>query len=328
MVPPAAVIDFLRNEDNFLILTHVDPDADGLGSAIALSLALQSLHKKTLLVEKNEVPYLYRFLPGHEKFFTFEQMQAEGITARQYKNLILVDCNHIDRAIDSQSNHWLKYNDSTVLVIDHHETTRQYGNIRWVNPDAPASGLMVYSIIRHLGITLTKEMAANLYAAIALDTGNFRFSNTTTEVLRTAADLIEAGAIPHRIYRDLYEAWSQERFSLFMRVLSTLEIRGNIAITTVTQKMFEETGSLPEDTENFVSFPRIMKDVKVSILLREVEADHFKISLRSQDNINVARIAEAFGGGGHINAAGCKIRSDADTVKASVVQKLRELYDL
>ncbi len=323
MLPPIELLQFLKNKDNFIIATHINPDGDGLGSAIALSTALQKIGKKTILLCKDPVPNQYKFLPGQERVITFESLQPSVFSLQP---LILVDCNDIDRIIDkSQTFHFQLPTSYFSVVIDHHESERPFGDIRWVVPDSAATGLMIYHLIKELGIQITEEMAVNLYAAISVDTGNFRYENTTPEVLRVAADLKEAGARPHVIYRRLFESWSGGRFDLFMKVLNTLQKEDGIAIVQVTRRMFEETSTSPDDVEHFVEFPRIMKDVKVSVLFREIEDNYYKISLRSKDDINVARVAEAFGGGGHKNAAGCRIKADFETAKKEILVKVRAL---
>jgi phosphoesterase RecJ-like protein len=323
MLPPIELLQFLKNKDNFIIATHINPDGDGLGSAIALSTALQKIGKKTILLCKDPVPNQYKFLPGQERVITFESLQPSAFSLQP---LILVDCNDIDRIIDkSQTSHFQLPTSYFSVVIDHHESERPFGDIRWVMPDSAATGLMIFYIIKALGIQITEEMAVNLYSAIAVDTGNFRYENTTPEVLRVAADLKEAGAKSHVIYRELFESWSGGRFDLFMKVLNTLQKEDGIAIVQVTRRMFEETSTSPDDVEHFVEFPRIMKDVKVSVLFREIEDNCYKISLRSKDDINVARVAEAFGGGGHKNAAGCRIKADFETAKKEILVKVRAL---
>lgn len=325
MMPPLELLDFLRKEDGFIIATHMSPDGDGLGSAIALSMSLQEVGKKTVLLCKDTVPHQYRFLPGQEKFITLEQCTVHSSRITDFRNLILIDCNDIDRITTDKSQiSNLKFQISA--VVDHHESERPFGDIRWVMPDSAATGIMIYHLVKELGIKITEDMAVNLYAAIAVDTGNFRYENTTSGVLKTASDLIEAGAKPHVIYRWLFEAWSEGRFDLFMRVLNTLEREDRTAIIKVTRRMFEETSTSPDDTEHFVEFPRIMKDVQVSVLFREIDDSHYKISLRSKDDINVAHIAEAFGGGGHRNAAGCRIKADFETAKKEILTQVKQFY--
>ena len=311
---PGNLLDFLRKGKQFFIATHISPDGDALGSSIALSLALESLGKEIIIYDKDPVPEFYKFLPGHKRFTNSVPLKSST------SNLILLDCNELERTGIE------KIEFVSSAVIDHHETEKEFGDIKWIEPHAAATGLMLFYIIKELGVKITKDIAINLYAAIAIDTGTFRYSNTTPEVLRVAAELIEAGADPSYIAESLYETWSENRFRLLLKVLNTLEINNGIAIILVTLDMFRETGALVEDTENFVGFPRLLKSVNISALFREIENNYYKVSLRSRGKeMNVAKIAAAFGGGGHRNAAGCKIRSDFKTAKETLLKKLHTL---
>ncbi len=297
----------------------MNPDGDALGSTIALSMALQRIGKKTVLLCKDAIPAQYKFLPGQEKFITFESLQPSTFNLQPF-NLILLDCNDIDRIGEKSQISNFKFQISA--VIDHHETEKAFGSIRWIMPHSAATGLMVYHLIKHLEVEITEEMAVNLYSAIAVDTGNFRYENTSPEIFQVASELQKAGAKPHAIYRELYESWSAGRFNLFIRVINTLSIENNIAIVYVTRNMFQETATSPDDTEHFVEFPRIMKNVNISVLFREINDNYYKVSLRSKDDINVAQIAASFGGGGHKNAAGFRINTDFETAKKKVIAKL------
>lgn len=312
---PGSVLDFLRKGQQFFIATHISPDGDALGSSIALSLALESLGKETIIYDKDPVPEFYKFLPGHERF-----TQSISNLKFEISNLMLLDCNELERTGIE------KIEFVSSAVIDHHETAREFGDVKWIEPHAAATGLMIFYVIKELGVKITKDIAINLYAALAIDTGTFRYSNTTPEVLRVAAELIETGADPSYIAESLYETWSESRFRLLLKVLNTLEINDGVAITLVTLDMFRETGALVEDTENFVGFPRLLKSVRISALFREVENNYYKVSLRSRGRgINVAKVAAMFGGGGHRNAAGCKIRADFKTAKETLLKKLHTL---
>lgn len=320
------LIDFLKKEDKFIISTHINPDGDGIGSAIALSLALKTLGKKTLLVCSDRIPHQYRFLPYQEGFFILKSGSEDELMRKGFKNLILIDCNDIDRIIDKNKDNNKLFDFLSSLysvVIDHHETEKNFGNIRWVQPESAATGLMIYSLIKALSVEITEDIAINLYAAIAVDTGNFRYENTSPDVLFVASELQKKGAKPHLIYRELFEEWSRNRFELFLRILNTLEIAEDVAIMHVTKKMFKETGTTPDDTEHFVEFPRIMKDIRVSALFRELEEDYYKVSLRSKGEMNVSKIASYFGGGGHKNAAGFRIKGRLEDVKKIVLKSIR-----
>lgn len=311
MKVPPKLLSFLKEEEKFFIATHISPEADAIGSSLALSSALESLGKVTVLYDEDPVPKVCRFLPAQEKF---TNIILPFITTDFA--LILLDCNTLKRAgIEGLT---FKYS----VVIDHHETEEDFGDIKWVVPEAAATGMMIFYLIKELGVNITRDMAINLYSAIAIDTGTFRYGNTTAEALRIAAKLIEAGASPAYISNNLYETWSQERFALLIMSLNTLEVRGNVAITFVTREMYRKTGAAPEDTEDFPAFTRVMKDVNVSAFFRELTDNYWKVSLRSRGDINVALVASRFNGGGHKNAAGYVVKSDLESARGFLLKAL------
>ena len=310
MKVPPELLSFLREESTFFIATHINPEGDALGSSLALAMALESLGKETFLY-RDDVPKFYLFLPGSEKF-------RNSVPPLFTSNLplILLDCGTPERAgID-------RLNFKRSAVIDHHETEKDFGDIRWLEPGAAATGMMVFYLIKELGVTISKEMATNLYTAIAIDTGTFRYGNTTAELLRVAAELVEAGASSTSIANSLYETWSKERFTLLICTLNTLEIIGDLAIIFITREMYRRTGATPEDTESFPNVPKVMEDIKVSALFRELDDNYWKVSLRSRGDINVARIAARLGGGGHKNAAGYTIKADLESAKGVLLKEL------
>ncbi len=312
MKVPDKLISFLKSEEKYFIVTHINPDGDAIGSSLALSMALEMLGKETFLYVRDPIPEFYHYLPSYEMF-----TNSISSLVTHHSSLILIDCNTPKRAeIEG-----LSFKSS--VVIDHHETEEAFGDIQWIVPEASATGMMVFYLIKELGISITREMAINLYSAIAIDTGTFRYGNTTPEAFKIAADLVEAGASPAYISNRLYETWSKERFALFSMTLNTLEIRGAVAITYVTQEMYQKTGTGPGDTESFPSFPRIIKDVKVSAFFRELGVNSWKVSLRSKGDINVALIASQLGGGGHKNAAGFVIKSDLGSAKETLLKTLQ-----
>jgi phosphoesterase RecJ-like protein len=234
--------------------------------------------------------------------------------------LVLVDCNTAERAgLDSGD----PFGNS--IVIDHHETEKDYGDLRWVDPSVAATGLMIYEVVKRLGIRSSKSMAVNLYTAIAVDTGTFRYGNTTADVLTTAAELVRMGAEPHVVADNLYENWDRKRFELLLTTLNTMEIREGVAMTHITKDVFRKTGTGSEDTENFSNYPRMINSVRVSALLREMDKGVWRASLRSKGKANVAEIAECFGGGGHRNAAGFRIEGDLESVKKELLKADRKI---
>lgn len=308
---PENIISFLKKRDDFLIATHINPEGDALGSSIALSMALESIGKRVIVYDRDPVPYFYKFLPGYERF-----TNSISNLKSQTSNLLLLDCNDPERA---ELSDFVKKNQPFSVVIDHHRTEKDFGDLRWIVPDASATGQMIYHLIRAMGIEITKDIATNLYTAIAIDTGTFRYSNTDASTLIDASELVRAGAEPAFIATSLYDTWSRGRFELLIMTLNTMEIMNGIAITTVTKEMFQKTGTDAADTENFANFPRMIADVKISAFFREIE-DGWKVSLRSKGDVNVAEVAETFGGGGHRNAAGYKIKGSLIEAKEALIK--------
>jgi phosphoesterase RecJ-like protein len=299
MKVPTKLVSAFRSRSAFLLAAHINPDGDSLGSCLALAEGLESLGKKVLIYSREGAPEFYRFMPGHKKI-------KSGIGKMPDKDtlLVLLDCNSPERAgLERQPC-------NASAVIDHHETESLFGDIRWIDRGAAATGLMVFHLLRALKIVVTKSMAVNLYTAMAVDTGSFRYSNTSPDVLRVAAELVEAGASPGMIAEHLYERWGKNRFDLLNLSLGTLEIRDRIAVMYITRDMFLKTGTAEADTENFANVPRTLDIVRISVLVREVDEGLWKVSMRSKGQANVAKIAEAHGGGGHRNAAGFKIKAD------------------
>lgn len=306
---PKEIISVLNKEKVFLIAAHINPDGDAIGSSLALSGALESKGKEVYVYNKDRIPAIYKFMPGYRKCKT-------GLINIMIKKpvLVLLDCNSPDRAALE------KYSFRKSVVIDHHETERDFGDIRWVVSSAAATGFMVFCLIKAMGIALNRDISSNIYTAIAADTGFFRYSNTSSEVLTASAELIEAGANPAYIAECLYEQWERSRFDLLIRTLNNLEIIDNVALMYITKDMFEKTGTKPEDTENFSNFPRMIKTVKIAAIFRDIGNGFWKASLRSKGNVNVAKIAELYGGGGHKNAAGFKTKGSLKSVKAQFMR--------
>lgn len=311
MRAPEDLLKVIEEGDKFVVASHMSPEADALGSVIALGMALRAMGKTVVIFNRDMVPNYCAFLPGAERVTgTLSAVNTEEFT------LLLLDCNTPERAALED----VRFRDSA--VIDHHMTETGFGDVKWVEPKAPATGLMVFRLLEQMGADITPDIATNLYAAIAVDTGTFRHLNTTAESLSVAAELAEAGAEPGPIASDIYESWSLRRFNLLCVTLGSLEIHGPVAVISVTLRMLKQTGTTLEDTEEFANLPCMIKDVKVSAFLKEVRKGYWRVSLRSKEKYNVASIAGGFGGGGHRNASGFSIKGEYPGARDTLLKAL------
>ena len=307
-----AVVEALKAHGTFCVSTHISPEGDALGSAVALALGLRAAGKQAEVVIRDRVPPYLDFLP------------VQGVVTqhpalpRRYDVLAVVDCGDLERT----GLFTVAPPPVTLVVnIDHHLTNRGFGGLNWIVPDATASGQMVYELIRAWGVPLSRDIALCLYTTLITETGSFRYSNTTPSTFRMAADLLDCGVDGAKVARALYDRNSPGRLRLLGEVLRGMERHpgGKIAWVTLTQDLFKTTGTSPEDTEDMVNYPRSLNGVEVAVLFRELNPTQYKISLRSQGRVNVAAVAEGFGGGGHRNAAGCAVQGDLASVRARVL---------
>ncbi|MDA8388186.1 MAG: bifunctional oligoribonuclease/PAP phosphatase NrnA [Nitrospiraceae bacterium] len=303
LTPPAGLLDFIRDGANrrFLVASHINPEGDALGSTLALAGALRALGKEALSYNRDGTPEPFRFLPGWEDIRNVLPGRPMDFT------LVLVDCSTPSRAALEGVSF------ARTVVIDHHELDvlkpggSAPADIMWVAPSSPAAGMMVYGLIKALGVEIDPAMATSLYTAVSTDTGSFRYSNATAEAFETAAALVRAGAEPDRISQDVYETWTEKKMRLLCLSLQNLELRDGAAIMSVESGMFRATGTDAGDTDNFTSFPRLLRDAQVAVVLSEVEGGLIRGSLRSKGRVDVRLVARKFGGGGHIKAAGFRI---------------------
>jgi len=322
--PPEPLVKILREENNFLILTHSTPDGDAFGSSLALKFLLDQLGKNSQVYTEIPVPSQYKFLSGIESIKDLKELNKEGFNV-----LILVDCNNLKRvSYDKTIINNLQSFKGKILIIDHHIEDKSstdnssQESIKWIDSEKAATGILIYYLIKALEGKITKEIATNLYTAIIVDTGNFQFDNTTDEVLSIATELVRAGAKPSYIYQQSFESWSEKRFKLFIVMLNKLEILSSLAISFISKNDFQATGTTESDTERFVEFLRILKNVNISALFREIEPGFIKVSLRSKGEIDVSVIARYFGGGGHKNAAGYRINDTFENARNRLLERL------
>jgi phosphoesterase RecJ-like protein len=287
----------LTDAHRFLLMTHKDPDADGIGSMLALGKSLSDAGKETTLLSQAPLRPPLSCLKGAGQVVT--RVDAD----RVFDVAVVLDCAEKERlgnVADQLKDHL------PLINIDHHETNGHFGTLNLIEPESSSTGELVFGVIQAAGFPIGPDVAGNLFAAIQADTGSFRYANTTARTLRVAADLVERGADPWDISRRVMDNHSMPRLRLLRVALDTIHLRhkGQIAIMTLTRKMLEEAGAHEADSEQFVDYPRLVRGVELGVLIRETGADACKFSLRSNDWVNAARLASRFGGGGHARAAG------------------------
>jgi bifunctional oligoribonuclease and PAP phosphatase NrnA len=299
----------LTENNSFLLTTHVNPDADAIGSEMALYHILMELGKKVYIVNHSATPYNLEFL---DKEKVIERYKPENHSALFDKVDILVglDFNRSERLVRMR-NDFLQAN-KLKIVIDHHQDTEDFINHAFVDEEYSATGHIIFNLIKETGIVkLNYNIAYPLYAAIMTDTGSFRFDRTTPEIHRIAAELLEQNVNPTEVYDKIHDQSKFSKVKLLGKTLESLSLYGKskeISYMVLKQDLFHSLGAIESDTENFVNFSLSIENVKIGILFIELK-EGFKVSFRSKGNIPVNRLAAEFGGGGHTNAAGARINN-------------------
>jgi len=299
------------------LFSHVSPDGDCLGSMFALGLALENLGKEVRYYNAGPLPDNLKFLPGFEFISTFIPQQLPA-------TLIFIDCAEAERANNSISQGF--FEGKQVINIDHHVSNNNFGTLNWVDPAAAATGEMIYHLIRKLGVTISEDIAINLYTAIITDTGRFSFSNTTPASFKIAAELVKTGIDLVKINNILFEQKTLAQTKLLHKALSNLELyqNGNIAVIILSQKDFEESGAEENLSEGLVNYARNIERVEAAVLLKELDNNEIKVSFRSNSWLDVNKVASEFGGGGHVRAAGCTINLRLAEATKIVLSALEE----
>lgn len=305
-------IELIVKSNSILITTHIRPDGDACGSVAAMHDALISLGKKIKLLLLSPLPQWYAFLFAEKVPVLGRDIQLEELVQGRlgrFDLIVIIDTDSYSQL--SRFDQYLKQNDKPVLIIDHHVTSDGLGTIELVEPKAAATALIIHDLFKYAKWPVTEKIAQALFLAVASDTGWFQFSNTDSRVFRVCAELIEAGASPTSLYHDLYQNFSPQRFKLLAAMLSTLELHfdGRFATQYLRQQDFEQTGAAYKDTEDLINECQRISTVEVAALFVELKDGRIRCSLRSKGGIDVCKIAQKFGGGGHKMAAGTYLPS-------------------
>jgi len=311
------VVELIENKNKFGITTHIKPDGDGVGSSLGLCWLLRSLGKSAEVIVRGDIPPSYRSLPGADAIRDVEQLDGE------YDAVFIIECSDLERpGIKGLENEF-------TVNIDHHATSAHFGTINWIDSTASAVGEMIYNLCKAIGGRVTREIAECVYMALVTDTGSFHFSNTTERTLKVASELIKAGAKPAQISEAVYNNYPWSRIELMRQVLATVkrDESGQIATLRQTLAMRENASAVDGDNNGFVNIPLAAREVLAVVYMREVGENKYRVSLRSKGDINVARVAEKFGGGGHRNAAGLQVEGDWDEKERELIDAVKEAVD-
>lgn len=320
---PETLTKSIHDTGRFVLLTHVHPDGDALGSLLGLADILDSMGKKVFCFLEEPVSQLYTFLPDFERIQTDRKSLHEFINRDEGQAIaIALDC--------GDDNRLGKYKDELLaitpfLVIDHHKSHKDYGEYRWVEPTRSSTGEMVYELAMALGVDISAKCAYDLYVAISTDTGSFRYDCTHARTLQIAGELVARGVQPADIACQIYDNFSISRLKLLELVLATLQLYASdqIACIHVSQEMLRQSGAELQDVEGFIEYPRSLSNAKVAVFIKEGLNTQISVSLRAKGGCDVAEIAKFFNGGGHRNAAGFRFSGKSlDHVRAEVIALL------
>jgi len=316
-------VELINKSTNVLVTTHSKVDGDAVGCCVAMSEAFLSLGKKAQVLILSSLPDWYSFLFEKPVLVLGKDISKDQLQQNKFDLVIIADTNSFSQLPVFEE--YLKQTDTPVLVIDHHTTSDNLGDVELVDSAASAACSVVLDLFRFARWPITPKIAQALFAGIATDTGWFHFGNTTSRCLRDCADLIDAGANPGDIYRFIYQTFTPQRFKLMTVMQSTLELHfdGRYALQFLTQQDFKTTGAKYEDTENLIDQCRRIASVEVAALFVELKDGRIRCSLRSRGAVDVCKIARKFDGGGHTAAAGAYLPGPLDNAKKLILDAVK-----
>ena len=314
------IIQQIKSHKKCLVLSHQNPDGDTLGSMLALGEILQKSGHVVDHVMSDPVPEVYKFLP----FTSFVRAPGDASLQKNYDLAFSLDCGSLNR-LASAKDLWLKT--TMTINIDHHVSNERFGKINWIEPDATSTGQLVYWLLQKMGIKISTEVATCLYTTLLTDTGCFSNSNTNAEALQWGAELIKSGADHINVYRKAFLEKPYKTIKVFATGLNNINLieKDQILWTFVGRDAMEKNGATSEDTEDIADYMMRTNGVKVGIFFREDKSE-IKVSLRSNVDFDVSKIAISMGGGGHKRAAGINIKKPLKEVQDLVLNTVTEEF--
>lgn len=306
-------VALLKEKDNIVILTHASPDGDTIGGGYALMLALQKLGKKARVINNDKIP---------EKFFRIiNNEQSVAFSEKYVVSVDVADSKLLGSVVQAQ------YGDRIDLAIDHHQSNTLFAKETYLEGDSASACEVVYLLIEALGVETDREIADCLFMGMSTDTGCFRYSSVTPRTHRLAAQLIESGAQHAKINTLMFETKKLGFFRLQAACLEKMEMyfSGKVAVMTVTRKMLEETGCEDSDLDAIAALSRQVEGVKVGVTVKEKPDGQFKVSVRTDEDVDASKICAHFGGGGHVRAAGCTFGSSLEKSKEELLKMIENM---
>ena len=315
--PDTTQIEAIRDEifrrRRFLITSHARPDGDSIGSQLAMAYALDALGKQVRIVNADAAPDHYQEFPGMDRIEIAASVDRPDVDA-----VIVMECSDLRRTgVTGLEAEFL-------INIDHHAGNALYGTINWHDESAAACGEMVFSVIQALGVTMTEEIATHIYLAILTDTGSFHHSNITPRTFDICRQCVEAGVTPAVMARRVFDSNSFGKLKLIGALLDDMELadEGRLAVLHLDDEMLAATGSTHNDTEGLINLPLTAREIQAVVFFKATDTGDVRVSMRSKYDVDVRKVANEFGGGGHKNAAGFTVSGSLSDVRAGIVERL------
>ena len=323
-------LELISKSETILITAHTRLDGDACGCMAAMDALLTDLGKKVKLLLLSPPPDWYEFLFEHPNPVLGDDVSLEQLMRGQFFDpdlIMIIDTNSYSQLPEFET--YLKQTEKPIMVIDHHSTADGLGDVELTEKDAAATGLIILDFLKYAGFPVTEKIAEALFVAAATDTGWFQFNNTDSRIFRSCAELIDAGAEPAKIYYNLYQNYSYQRFKLMTAMFNTVELHfnGRFATQHILLSDFAQSGASHKDTENLIDECRRISTVESSALFVESKDGRFRCSLRSRGAVDVGKIAQKFGGGGHKMAAGLYLPAPLENAKKTILDEMSRQFE-
>jgi phosphoesterase RecJ-like protein len=310
------ILQLIDRSQTFFVAAHEGPDGDAIGSTLALTNVLREMGKDVVAYNRDRAPLEYAFLPG------FDTVVNEVSSSQTFDVGFVLDAGALERA-----GSWIRERCRTLVNVDHHPYSEDFGDIYYVDTEACSTGVLIYRLLQAANHPVSNDVATCIYTTILSDTGSFRYSNANPEAFQVAGEMIGLGVDPWSIASGLYESQEFVRLRLLALALPTLRLSscGLYASIAVSLDMYAEADANEEATDRFINYPRSIRGVEVAIFFRQITSNSFKVGFRSKGNVDVGALARAMNGGGHHNAAGATVEGSLESVQGWVYDRVAEL---